>query len=199
MAVSSIVWNGITLSLPRVASAWTHDIAEDRVESMAADGHRNSHHRGYLWRVHFLLKGPLEDTVERDLWNWWAWAMMGNYYAVAFDSTKTLNTTLDDAAAASQKNVPLTATTTAASGDLMIMTKADRSYYELFKVDTVDAGVKLVSTTNLCRAFAAGDSCRHLQYLPRVVSLDRDPPISVEGKGRDNSVYLDHVFEEDLA
>jgi len=199
MAVTRITWDGNTLDLPRLASAWTHAVKTVRTDRYSADGHWVAHHRHYLWRVHMTCRGPLADTVERDLLTWQSWALEGNTYAVAFVSDNNLNTTLDGAAAAAQAVIPLTSTTNAAAGDMMILTDADRGFYEIIIIDSVSAGVSITATTNLKNSFASGDSCRHLHYLPSCHMLGMDLSVRVEGEGSVNSLYLDHTFEEHLS
>jgi len=198
MAVSRITWDGNTLDLPRLTSSWVHAVKNVRTDRWSADGHYVAHHRNYLWRVHVTFRGPIADTVERDLWTWQSWAQRGNTYAVAHISDDNLNTTFDDTAAAAQKVCPLTATTNAVAGDLMLLTNAARTIYEIIKIDTVVADVSVTSTTDLKNAFASGDSCRHLYYMPSCHMLGTEASVKVEGEGSTNMLYLDHMFEEDL-
>jgi len=196
---SSIIWGGNTLVLPRTFGAWTPDLAEENVTRQSADGHKVTYHRHYLWRVHVVLQGPLPPQTEADLYTWWAWAMQGNHYGVALDSGKVLDTTLDGAANSGQKVVPLASTSGVAAGDLLLLTTADRGYFEVIVVDSVTAGVSVTATENLKQSFAANDTCRHFYYLPRAVAIDRNTPLQIDSEGTANVLVLDHAFEEDLA
>jgi hypothetical protein len=170
----------------------------ETVARQSADGHHNFHHRKFLWRVHLLLKG-LTMSAEQDLLNWWAWAMQGNYYAVAKDGSKTLNTTFNNTSTLGTSTVYLTSTSTVVAGDYLLLTDVDRTIYEIVCVQSVSAGVSVTTTAVLKNTFVSGDSCRHLFYLPRVVSLDDKFPLNIDGEGSTNIFDFDHVVEEDLA
>lgn len=68
--------------------------------------------------------------------------------SIAFPTVYSTGSTIDDNAAAGQKDVPVTATTKFTAGDRVIIGRGtDRE--EEFVVDSVDAGVKIVSKTDL--------------------------------------------------
>lgn len=130
-----------------------------------------------------------EDTY-RDLIAWWSWARQGKEWAFALDSANVGNTTLDDAAAAGQKNVPLTATAAFASGDYCLLRAADSDdEFEIVKVDSVDAGVKIVAIENLIYTYASADIFRHWDYWPSVISLDAN------FNPRKNGAMFSHTFK----
>ena len=95
-----------------------------------------------------------------------AWVEQGQAFAFNMDSANVGNTTLDGAAAAGQKNVPLTATAAFASNDVCLIRSDARTEYEIVVVASVDAGVKIVATDNLIYTYASGDIFRHWDYWP---------------------------------
>jgi len=195
MAAPTIVWNGNTITLPRAFTAWTHTVDTDTVWRMSIDGHKRSHHRRHLWRCHLLYK-QLTLASEMQLLTWWSWASVGGVYAVAKDGSKTLNTALSAAAPVGQASIPLLTLTGVTAGDVLILTSAERTQYEIVTVQTV--GATVTATATLKRSFAAGDTCRHLFYYPRVTSKDSDYPVAADSEGTSNSLNFDHVIEEDL-
>lgn len=118
-------------------------------------------------------------AVERQLQAWWAWARQGKTWSFNMDSDNVGNTTLDGAAAAGQKNVPLTATAAFAGSDECLLRAEDNDdEFEIVIIDSVDAGVKVVATDNLIYSYTSGDTFRHREYWPAVKTLDKDfkPP-----------------------
>lgn len=65
-----------------------------------------------------------------------------------FETEYSTGSTIDDNAEAGQKDVPVAATTNFEAGDRVIIGR-DTDREEEFEVDSVDTGVKIVSTTNL--------------------------------------------------
>ena len=111
------------------------------------------------------------EAIYRDLIAWWSWARQGKPWAFAKDAGNVGNTTLDDTATAGLKNVPLTATAAFASGDYCLIKAVDNDdEYEIVEVDSVDAGVKIVTVENLKFSYTATDIFRHQDYWPDVIS-----------------------------
>lgn len=71
--------------------------------------------------------------------------------------TDALHTTLDDAAAAGQKVIPLTATTGLAAGDLCTIRKANGAYEQEVTIDSINAGVSVTIVEDLEFAYASAD------------------------------------------
>ena len=116
-----------------------------------------------------LFDAYFQEAVKNSLIAFWAWAEQGNVFSFAKDSAEVSSTTLDGAAAAAQKVVPVTATTGLAAGDVCLIRSADRSKYEVLTVDTVSSGVSITATTNLLYTYASGDMFRHMDYWPSLV------------------------------
>ena len=156
MAAPTIVWNGSTFTLPRAFTAWTHTVDTDTVWRMSIDGHKRSHHRRHLWRCHLLYK-QLTLASEMQLLTWWSWASVGGVYAVAKDGNKTLNTTLSADAPTGQASIYLNSVTSVTVGDVLIITDATRTQYELVTTQFVGANY-ITATGNLKRPFSEGDT-----------------------------------------
>ncbi len=116
-----------------------------------------------------MFNAIFSETVYRKLIAFWSWAEQGNVFSFNMDSDNVGNTTLDGAAAAGQKNIPLAATAAVASTDIGIIRSADRTKYEIVVVASVDAGVKVVATDNLYLTYASGDTFRHWHYWPALI------------------------------
>ncbi len=115
------------------------------------------------------------EATYKDLIAWWSWARQGKVWAFGMDSSNTGNTTLDGAAAAAQKNVPLTATTGFVANDVCLIRAVDNDdEFEIVDIASVDAGVKIVADANLVFSYAANDIFRHWDYWPSVKSLDKE-------------------------
>ena len=146
-------------------------------------------------RFNYKFDGYFSQAVWYTLWAWWAWARQGKTFSFALDSDNVLSTTLDGSAASGQKVVPLTSTTGFVAGDVALVRAEDADdEFELIVIDSVDAGVSITSTTDLIYSYEATDSCRHKDYFPSVVTLDRtfDPPYT--GVLKTTGKYFKHTF-----
>lgn len=117
-------------------------------------------------RDEIVVNAFFSRAVYHSLLAWWSWARQGKTFSVAADSGDVGNTTLDGAAAAAQKTIPLTATAAFASGDYCLIRAADDDEFEVVQIDTISAGVSVTAETNLIYTYASGDTFRHLDYYP---------------------------------
>ena len=76
------------------------------------------------------------------------------------DTSSPLDTTLDGAAAAGQKTIPLAATTNAAVDDYAMI--GEGNTMEIVDTETINSGVDIVAKSNLWKAAASGDVCKGL-------------------------------------
>ena len=130
------------------------------------------------------------EQIYYDLLAWWSWARQGKPWAFAMDSANVGNTTLDAAAAAGQKVIPLTATAAFAVDDYCLIRANDTDdEFEIVKIASISAGVSVTAVDNLKFTYASGDLFRHFDYWPSVISLDENfkPPKSGD--------YFNHVFK----
>lgn len=135
-----------------------------------------------------VLDAQFTESVFRDLVAWWSWASQGQPFSLAMDTDEDSSTTLDGAANAGQKVIPVAATTGFASGDVCLIRSADRFTYEIVTIDTVSAGVSVTAAANLKSAYVSGDTFRHLDYFPTAISLD--DKFNPEKRGE----YYSHEF-----
>jgi len=151
--------------------------------------------------INITVDAFFSEATYRNLVAWFSWARQGKTFSFAYDSDKTASTTLDAAAAAGQKNVPLTATTGISAGDFLFIKADDNDdEYEVFEVDSVDTGVKVVSTTNLIYTYASADICRHEKYwssliLPKNERQRFAPRITNHARQTTDDHYRRHQFK----
>jgi len=129
------------------------------------------------------------EAIYRSLLAWFSWARQGKLWSFAMDSGAVGNTTLDDAAAADQKVIPLTATAAFSVGDDCLIKQAGDDAFEHMEIASISAGVSVTAVGNLIFAYAAADTFRHLDYWPEVISLDK------EFDPRKTGSYYKHTFK----
>jgi len=146
-------------------------------------------------RFDYKFNCYFSQSVWYTLWAWWSWARQGKTFSFALDSDNVLNTTLDSTAAASQKVVPVVSTTGAVAGDVFFLRAEDADdEFELIVVDSVDAGVSITSTTDLIYSYQTSDTCRHKDYFPSVVTLDKTFDPQYTGVYKTTGKYFQHTF-----
>lgn len=115
-----------------------------------------------------------QAAVERQLQAWWAWARQGKAWSFAMDSAKTGNTTLDAAAAAGQKVIPVTATAGFSAGDECLIRAEDSdNEFEIVIIASISAGMSITATDNLIFSYTSSDIFRHREYWPSLIILDK--------------------------
>ena len=118
----------------------------------------------------------------RELYGWWwGWARLGKAWSFAMDSSKTVNTTLDDAAAAAQKVIPLASTADLAVGDYCVIIGDNDGEREMIKIASISAGVSITAEDNLVFSYASGDAFRHNEYYPSVINTKKKFDYSQSG------------------
>jgi len=168
-----ITYNSVNVDLLVGEAGLETTYKQERKENRASSGKIETINIYGIQELRFAAY--FDEDTYRDLIAWWSWARQGKTWAFAMDSGNVGNTTLDDAAAAAQKNVPLTATAAFASGDYCLLRAADNDdEFEIVEVDSVDAGVKIVAIENLIFTYAASDIFRHWDYWPEVITIDKD-------------------------
>ena len=144
------------------------------------------------------------EATYRELMAWWAWARNGESFSFAYDRDLTANTTLDGAAAAAQKTVPLKTTVGISADDWLFIKATDNDdEFEVFQVDSVSPGVSVTSKTNLIYSYTSGDICRHEKYFPALITKEDsfDPRVTNHARSTDSDHYRSYRFSfvEDLA
>lgn len=128
------------------------------------------------------------EAVYEELLGWWSWASQGQAFSFAMDTNEDSETTLDGAAAAGQKVIPVTSTSGFTAGDICLVRSANRFLFEAITIDSVSAGVSVTAVANLKNSYESGDTFRHLQYFPSALILDN------EFRPRKNGLYYRHTF-----
>jgi len=190
-----ITYDGTNLDFPNPASFF--DLPQRRrAVVLFADGgiHATSLRTRFLEGV--LRLDNFEDVdFERRLHKWWAWADQGLLYSVALDSGETAATTLDGAAAAAQKTIPLTATAAITVGQLYRISEINGPNREIVKVASISAGVSVDATDNLKYAYASADLFRSRDFVPQAVNLDDREPWN---RNQGTTFSFSHRFREDV-
>lgn len=182
-----IIYNNTNIDLLIDEDSLQVEYVSDRSQKRSSSGKIETIHFHGIQEVKF--SAILDEALYRQCVPWWAWAEQGEAWAFAFDSTKTGNTTLDDAAAAAQKVIPLTGTGDFSVGDVCLIRAADNGGKSaIVEIASVSAGVSVTGEENLVYSYTSGDVFRHWEYWPEVVSLeDKFGPL------RKGSIYR-HVF-----
>ena len=178
-----ITYNGVNIDLQIDEESLVTKHIQERNQNRSASGKIETINVYGIQEMSF--SAIFSEAVYQTLWGWWSWARQGKVWSFAMDTNAMANTTLDDAAAAGQKNIPLTATTGFEAADVCLIKAIDADdEFEIVVIASVDSGVKVVATSNLVFTYAASDIFRHLDYWPSVISLDEDfNPL------RDNNIY----------
>lgn len=176
MGFPQFEFDGKTLDFTSELSTMEKERRGDRSVSFSASGKAGSVFETAFDRVSISIDKFADREFYRDLFHWWAWAAQGEEYGFALDSADKIATTLDGAANAGQKVIPLTSTTGIAIGTRYKLISDDRTKYEIIEVDSISAGVSVTAVDNLVWAYISGDLFRSEDYFPAVVADDRDIP-----------------------
>lgn len=163
-----ITYNSVNIDLLLGPEGLQTVLGQEQNQNRAASGKIESINL-YNFGEAISFDATFQEAVYRQLIAFWAWAEQGQAFSFAMDSADLCNTTLDDAAVAGQKNVPLTATTYLTAADVCLIRSADRTKYEIVIPASVDSGVKIVATDNLIYTYASGDTFKHWEYWPSLV------------------------------
>ena len=163
LTYNSVNIDGLTLLPPGPRPQYTHIAKTNRassgkVETISQYGLINIEFEAYF-----------SITTYHALTAFFSWARQGKVCSFALDSADISNTTLDGAAAAAQKTIPLTATTSLTAGDYCLIKSIDDDEYEVVEIDSVSAGVSVTAVSNLIYTYASGDIFRHLDYYPSLI------------------------------
>ncbi|MCP4568375.1 MAG: hypothetical protein GY841_12430 [FCB group bacterium] len=160
--------NNVSFDLVRRGSSPTCGI-ENR-HNMAASGIIETINLHTLFDVSFTAR--FTKQYYYDLVAWFSYVSQGNAFSVSFDTTLVGNTTLDAAAAAAQKTIPLTATGAFTAGEFCLIRTVAGLTYEVVEIASVSAGVSVTAVDNLKFTYASGDSFRHVDYHPALLLVN---------------------------
>lgn len=196
MANSRIVWNGNTLDFPNPLTGYRASRPSRRFVAMSDGKVHETSLRTTFDDVRIRLANFDDVDFEADIVAWWAWARAGNQYAFALDSTDTVDTTLDGAAASGQKVIPLTATAGIVVGNKYKIRQAIGNDEEIVHVASIIAGVSVTARDNLKYTFASADIFRTRGYFPKMIAAPAETELPVtENPGL--TFTLEHRMVED--
>ena len=198
MPNSLITWNGNALNFPNPLTGYRALPRSRRFVGVSDGKVHETSLRTTFDEVRIQLANFVDVDFEADLLAWWAWARAGNQYAFALDSANQVDTTLDGAAAAAQKVVPLASTAGIVAGNKYRLRPAIGNLEEVVHVDTINAGISITARDNLKYSYVSGDIFRTRDYFPKVVAGPGEADLPVrENPGL--TFTLDHVMVEDAA
>lgn len=195
MGSPRITYNSINLDLVMGKTGLKHIPKQKRNQNESASGKIET--INIFGRFDYEFEAYFAEAVYFNLWSWWSWVRQGKAWSFALDSAKVGNTTLDDAAASGQKNIPLTATGAFTAGDYGLIRAADSDdEFEIVLIASVDAGVKVVATNNLNYTYAASDIFTHKDYFASVVTKEKEfPRPTLTGVLDKTLKYYRHTFK----
>lgn len=193
MGVPQFEFDSKTLDFPLAISTLAKETEFQRSLRVSTGGKAGSVFERRLDVITIGLDNFAERAFYRSLQAWFAWAGQGEEYGFALDKDNKVNTTLDDAAAAAQKVIPLTATAGIVVGKFYKVFSDDFTKYEIIEVDSISAGVSITAVENLVWAYASGDFFQTEDYWPKVVSLDEVFPAVEMAHG---TFEFEHEFQE---
>jgi hypothetical protein len=193
MGVPQFEYDGKTLDFPVAISTMEVLPEAERSVRFSSGSKAGSVFEGRFDVVTIGLDNFAERDFYRKLKAWWAWAGQGEEYGFALDKDDKINTTLDGAAAAAQKVIPLTSTTGIVVGNFYKVFSVDFTKYEIIEVASISPGVSVTAVENLIWAYASGDIFQTEDYWPSIVSLDDTFPAVERAHG---TFEFEHEFRE---
>ena len=172
MTTYRITYNGNNVDINVRVDGLDFQLIQERSQHRSGSGKTETINQYGIQEI--SVRAIFAESVYRQLFGWWAWARQGQEFAFTMDSNKTGNTTLDAAAAAAQKVIPLTGTGDFSVGDYCLIRADDNDdEFEIIEIASISVGVSVTSVDNLINSYTSGDVFRHWRYWPDVVSLDK--------------------------
>jgi len=194
MGSPRITYNSINLDLVMGKSGLKQIPKQTRKQNESASGKIET--INLFGRFDYEFNAYFSESVYFNLWSWWSWARQGKVWSFALDSANVGNTTLDGAAAAGQKNIPLTATAAFTAGDYGLIRAADADdKFEIVLIASVDPGVKVVATSNLNYTYAATHVFTHKDYFASVITTEKRFKPTLTGVIDTTLKYYKHTFK----
>ena len=194
MADPRITYNSVNIDLKMGRTGLKQTPKQERFQNDASSGKIETINLFGRWEYSF--DAYFSQAVYYTLWAWWSWARQGKEWSFALDSAKLGNTTLDAAAAAGQKVIPVTATTTFATGDVCLIKAVDNDdEFELITINTISAGVSVAAVSNLVYSYTSSDILRYKDYFPAVVISPKSFSPEYTGVVSTTGKYHRYTFE----
>jgi len=167
-----ITYNSINVDLLVGDKSIRPAYSQKRHQHHAADGNIETINLYGLVALEF--DACFDQDTYHELISWWSWARKSQAWSFAMDAARTVDTTLDGTAVGSSVTVPLSSTAGLAVGDLCHIAGAADDRFEACEIDSIAAGVSMDLVQGLVFTYSSGDTFRHQEYWPAVVSLDED-------------------------
>ena len=194
MGSPRITYNSVNIDLTMGRTGLKQIPTQERNQNDSSSGKIETINLFGRWE--YTFDAYFSRAVYYSLWAWWSWARQGKEWSFAIDSAKLGNTTLDAAAAAGQKVIPVTATTTFATGDVCLIKAVDNDdEFELITIDTISAGVSVTATTNLIYSYSSDDILRYKDYFPAVIATNKKWLPEYTGVSNVTKKYYKYTFE----
>jgi len=171
-----IVWNGNNLDFPGRLTGWEKHLRTDREFGRSGGGVAVVQMHHHFFEIVVEINNFDNRTFYNDLIAFWVWAGRGEQFAFALDSAKVANLTLNGAAAAGQKDIPLADTSSVVVGDTYLLREAAGDKMEVIEVASITTNVKAVAVSNLKYGYLTGDVFRATDYFPKLKTPDADLP-----------------------
>jgi len=165
------------------------DQIEDPGGGRNRGGRRNDTQRGvvtyqfekFYWLLHpMIMRMNRNQTVEDALEAFWAHAGKGKKFDVLLDRTKNIDTTLDGAAAAGQKVVPVADTSGMIPGSRIWLINVLQQHMEPVTIDTVSPAISFNTVNNLVFAYVSGDVARSEDYYRLCTTTQDQNPKKID-------------------
>jgi len=177
-----ITYSGHTLTLPRIT------LIGITFEQEGNDNWSSARvHEGIVFEEWMEIKVAVKNLLRAQynaFYAWWAYARQKENFSFAVDENKTANTTLDDAAAAGQKTIPLTTTADFTAGDYALIKQASGDDFEIVEIASIDAGVSVTAEDNLKYSYIFDDIFRHQLYWPDVILKENSLDMPIQDRPR---------------
>lgn len=194
MGSPRITYNSITIDLVLGKTGLIQVHKQNRKQSESASGMIET--INLFGRFDYMFDAYFSEQVYFDLMAWWSWARQGKAWSFALDSDKVGNTTLDGAAAAAQKTIPLAATAAFAVGDFCLIRAADLDdEFEIVEIDTINAGVSVDAVDNLKFSYDSGDYFTYKDYFASVLTTRQAFQPTTTGVKDVALKFYKHTFE----
>lgn len=109
--------------------------------------------------IHVTGSVPIQDsvTLRSQLHNWWQWACRGGVWAIAFDSSRRVDTTLSTGAALGDLNITVADATGVIQGEVYKLFHGPN--YQLVRVTAINSNTLTVAETIDATYGAVANKC----------------------------------------
>lgn len=188
-----IVYNGRTLTLPNL-SDYEIGLEEDRQDNFGQGdppayesisfGSRNA--------VRITCKSLTRPQVW-GFYDWWAWARGGNPFAFSLFDDKDRETSVTSWAPSGQTVICMTATSRFVAGDYCMVRQSSGTAFEVVLVSSVNTDVAIAAAANLANSYQSGDTIRHVDHWPNLITEAKKFPLKLSGPGMHQDITIDAI------